>query len=584
MKPIEAVLRAPWLITPEGGELVLGVYERWLTTPRPERIAAAVEARGGVPFEGNDRDTELVGDVAIVAIDGPLVRKAELLDDLSSGATSYAWIGAQCRMIAEAASAGTVKNAILRFNTPGGEAAGCGVCSDEIRSLAELLESKGGELVGYIETQASSGGLYLVTQCSRVVAHVASRTGSLGVRFMLTDTSAAEKKLGITRHEVISHGSEGKRATPVDAEVLDRVQVLADDIFGVFVDAVASGRNVTPAEAIARFGGGDELIAEKALAAGIVDELGDLDSILAQLSAHSSSAPDLRAPRGTMKNPSETPITTAASPRAEGAAPAAPMRCAGCNADMTGQASYCATCFDEDDDKEDGDDEDAKALAAAGLLGKTRGETRANLTAFARTSLKASGAATADQALGLIKAGAEARAELEAARATAIAAAAAKAKAGVLAGLAAAVQSGRLTLGALVAADGPLVFVADAEAAKVQAAVKGVEARFAVKLQPGETRPSLLEALVGAFGEATYTAREASQIGVYLSAKGVALPAAHREAPPLPGQFAKVNEQTAAAAAALGIDPAVVVEHAQMRPADLSLEAMAKLAKENSTK
>jgi ClpP class serine protease len=479
VKPLEALLRAPWLITPDGGDLVLAVYQRWLTTARDERVAAALDARGGAPFEGNEHDTELVGDVAIVSIDGPLIRKAELLDDLSSGATSYQWIESQCSQIAAAVETGTVRNAILRFNTPGGEAAGCGICGDAIRRLRAALEARAGELIGYCETQASSGGLWLISQCTRRVAHVASRTGSLGVRFMLTDTSKAEKKFGIVRHEIISKGSEGKRGTPVDAEVLDRVQVLANDIFATFVDAVADGCGVTPEYALAHFGGGDELIAAKALEAGIVDELGDLDSILASLQSGGARIPTSRptfGARGTMNKD--------AAQRAAGAPPTVSdadneWKCEGCGEMMGPSAkSYCAKCAagSGDEDEPDGDeDEDTKALRGFGLLGKTRGETRARCTAFARSITAATGEKTAAGALGTIAAAvgdaATLKAEREEQRKTAEAA---RPKA-LREKLTAAVLTGRVKLGELAQTVPVLLGASMGAAEKALAAVEKQE-------------------------------------------------------------------------------------------------------------
>jgi len=457
MTPVARPLREPWVITPEGKAKVLSVYEHAKQLGVAARIAERMErAEAGEAF-ANERNAEVRGGVAVVSIDGPLMRKADLFSDIS-GATSYQWISGICDEIEMLHAAGQVKAALFVFNTPGGEAAGCGVCGDRIRALAQVLPVE-----GYAETQAASGGQWLISQCPRVTAHRQAFLGSLGVRSMIVDTSEMEEKAGIEVLELVATGSPKKRNTPVDDAVIERAQTLIDDIFTVFIEAVATGRGVTVAEAQEKYGQGEQLIADKALEAGLIDEIADLESVLARLQAGDThNGPAIRKGMTmTMKNQSAAVAAPPAADSKDGE-----WNCKGCNQPMGASAdAYCAHCMEGDDDEEDEEDEESKALAAAGLLGKTRKATRAGLAAFVSNVLEATSAKTGAAALAQVVAGARAKQELEAFRAQVEQKQASERAEGLAKGIATAIAAGRVTIGR-VCKEVPLMLGASKAAAR----------------------------------------------------------------------------------------------------------------------
>jgi len=505
MNRVAHPLREPWVITAEGKAKVLGIYERAHELGLAARVAER-QARiaAGEAFE-HERRAELVGQVAVIYVDGPLMRKAGLFSDIS-GATSYEWIGRMCAETTELYQQGRARTALFVFNTPGGEAAGCGIAADAIRALTELMHVE-----GYAETQAASGGQWLISQCTRVSAHRQAFLGSLGVRSMVIDDSGFGEKVGIKEIEIVADGSPAKRNTPVDDAVLAREQKLVNDIFSVFVDAVATGRGVTVDEAQAKFGQGAQLIATDALEVGLIDEVADLDTVLARLQAVGTlNGPGVRAGTKTMQIKTKTP--GASAPAVEGSD--SEWQCKGCSQMMGASAErYCAHCMEGDED-EDEEGEDAKALAAAGLRGKTVSETRKKLVAFVASVLEASGTKTASAAIPAILSGAQAKEDLRVFKEKSEAdAGTARAKA-VSDKLAGAIAAGKLTLG-VVSKECPLL--SGAPKAKVRAALAAITTQDAASV-------------VGAVVSAGVSEEFAASVDEWLESKGAsALPTPHRQ-------------------------------------------------------
>lgn len=408
MKSIPYPLRGAWLINDEGAALVMGVWETAQTTGRAERIALALEARDGQPF-ANERRCTVENGVAVMEIDGPLMRKAELFSDIS-GATSYQWIGAT----ADALRADTsVTKVIIRANSPGGEAAGAGECAEKIARLAAAKHVE-----GYVETQAASAMLWLLVQCTHITAHQTAQVGWVGAVRTLVNDSARDEKDGIKRVQIVSKGAEKKRTYPVDGDVIERAQRNSDDWGQLFTAAVAAGRRVSVATVLEDFGGGDGMFAEQALSVGLIDAIGDFESTLAGLAGVVSANGDLtgaRARQGDIQMAIDNKTALAAAPAA---APAATeWKCEGCN-EMYGPSAkaFCAKCAadddDEEDDEEDGDEAKALGLSDMKATSIARRSRMVELATFEASVFEATGAKSRGAALALIANGVAAVAQL----------------------------------------------------------------------------------------------------------------------------------------------------------------------------
>ena len=261
----------PWAISEPGLQLVLAVWSRG--EQFPDVLTRARAERGDKALLNDTGKMEIEGGVAVIPIVGPLMRHADMFSEIS-GATSYASIRRDLRA---ALASQDVHSILLRVNSPGGEANGCGELADQIRA-ADAVKP----VTAYAE-QACSGGYWLAAAAREIVAAPSAVLGSIGVRCGVMDDAKAQEKLGVRRVEIVSSQSPGKRGTPVDDAVIGRVQAHADALADVFIESVARFRGVSEKKVQRDFGAGDVLVGAAAVSAGLADRLGSFDSTLAAL-------------------------------------------------------------------------------------------------------------------------------------------------------------------------------------------------------------------------------------------------------------------------------------------------------------
>lgn len=410
-KPVPSSLAAPWAIEANWLRVVFGVWSRGqLEAAKLAEAKADWEARKSsrprldepsAPVEGTGGTLRVVGSVGVITIDGPLFRHATLFSDISGG-TSY---DAIWRGLESALANRSVETILLRINSPGGEADGVSELAKGIRAASEQKP-----VWAYVDGMCASAAYWLASQAQHIVAEETGEIGSIGVRVGIVDDSAAAEAAGIREIEIISSQSPGKRSSPVDDELIGRIQTRIDDLADIFVGAVAEGRGVSVDKVLSDFGQGDVMIASKALEAGLVDEVGNFNGTLAALSSagstSSSPARAARAARGAT-------MAIEKKPAAGGDAPPQEWKCEGCNEMMGASAkAYCAKCAEPDGDE---DEDEAKALGVDAKA--TAAERRARMVAlvgFEQRVFEATGAKSADAAVGRIAAGAKALGDVEA--------------------------------------------------------------------------------------------------------------------------------------------------------------------------
>lgn len=398
MTKIPYPLRDEWLITQEGADLIMRVWETAHTTGKAERIALALEQRDGQPFK-NERNCVVDNGIAVMSVDGPLMRKAELFTDIS-GATSYQWIGATCDKLRNDSS---VEKVVIRFNSPGGEAAGTGECAEKIAALA-----KAKYVEAYVETQCASAAMWLASQCKKITAHPTAQVGWIGAIRTLTDDSKRDEMQGVREIQIVSKGAEKKRTQPMTDAVVSRAQRNIDEWGKLFTSAVAKGRRVSPEQVLKDFGGGDGMFSEAAVKVGLVDRIGNFESVMSRLS---SAVSDDFSNKGVFMSMPEDGVQAADADNE--------WKCAGCKEMMGPSATkYCAKCAEDDGDgdEDDGDDSDEDEAKALNLDAKANRGTRmariAALVEFEAKAIAACGAVDRDAALTAMVEGVEAKAEI----------------------------------------------------------------------------------------------------------------------------------------------------------------------------
>ncbi|HEY0840739.1 MAG TPA: signal peptide peptidase SppA [Vulgatibacter sp.] len=196
------------------------------------------------------------GDVGVVEVKGPIAESEKTVRDLH-------------RFLED----DSIKAVIVRVDSPGGAVAP----SQEIHAEVIRLKQKKPVVIS-MGSAAASGGYYLAAGASHIVANPGTITGSIGVIAQLPNLTEIADKVGFRMNTVKSGSAKdlGNPFRPFSETDRDVFQGLIDDVFGQFVRAVAEGRDLPEAEVLA-IADGRILTGKQAMAAGLVDQLGNFE-------------------------------------------------------------------------------------------------------------------------------------------------------------------------------------------------------------------------------------------------------------------------------------------------------------------
>ena len=228
---------------------------------------------------GELEETVLVGD------DGPKILMVEI-DGVISAEPEQGFFGPGESLLARvreeldlAREDDEIRALIVRVDSPGGTVTASDILYDELR---RFKAERGIPVVAHFMGVAASGGYYLAMAADQIVAQPTTVTGSIGVIFGGVNVAGLLEKIGIEDQTLVSGsfkdaGSLLRRMTPAEKQQL---QSVLDDMFGRFLDVVASGRTELAREEIEALADGRIYSAQQALDAGLVDRLGNLDDAI----------------------------------------------------------------------------------------------------------------------------------------------------------------------------------------------------------------------------------------------------------------------------------------------------------------
>jgi protease-4 len=206
-------------------------------------------------------------DIAFIVGEGSITRGEESDGDgLESGAFD--------RMLEKVGNDSSVKAAIIRINSPGGEV----VASDDMWRAMNQLKAKKPMVISMAD-EAASGGYYMAMTGSPIVAYPGTITGSIGVVFGKPNLHGLYDKLGITK-DTVSRGkfalidSDYASLTPEErAKLKEGIDATYED----FLDKVSRARK-KPVSEIEPVAQGRVWLGDQAKGKGLVDELGGIDA------------------------------------------------------------------------------------------------------------------------------------------------------------------------------------------------------------------------------------------------------------------------------------------------------------------
>lgn len=282
-----------WLITPDGLSLILEIFDRRLSGERltDEEIAVRLEEAGA---HGSGEDgANIQNGVGILPIHGPIFGKANLMTQLS-GATS---MEAFRQDLASMVENPQVKSVLLDIDSPGGT-------SDMVAEAgAEIFAARDAKpIYALANGMAGSAAYWLASQATKAYSSPSGSVGSIGAFTVHEDQSVADANAG-RKYTFVSAGkykTEGNPHLPLTQEGREYRQELIDELYGEFVDAVASGRNVSSDDVVANYGQGRMVLPKKALEVGMIDDITEYNDLLGSLTEQQPQTISLYIPGQTV--------------------------------------------------------------------------------------------------------------------------------------------------------------------------------------------------------------------------------------------------------------------------------------------
>lgn len=173
----------------------------------------------------------------------------------------------------------SIAGVLVRIDSPGGAVAPSQELHMGVKRLAETKP-----VVISMGTVAASGGYYVAAAGHEIFANPSTVTGSIGVRLQLTNVQGLMQHIGITSENITTgkFKAAGSPFQELTAEERAYLQGVLNDMRDEFVAAVAAGRGLTR-EKVETLADGRIFTGRQALAAGLVDALGDLQAALLRL-------------------------------------------------------------------------------------------------------------------------------------------------------------------------------------------------------------------------------------------------------------------------------------------------------------
>ena len=195
------------------------------------------------------------------------------------GDASPGTIGGQTlsRLVMRVTEDDSIKAVVLRVDSPGGSMFASEVIYDQL----EVLKAAGKPLVVSMGSVAASGGYYISMLADEIWASATTLSGSIGVGALFPTFQRAFGFLGIHVDGIGTTSLTGQfsplRELGVDVRQL--IELSTQDAYRVFVNKVATDRNIDPAR-VGEIAQGRVWIGTDALEIGLIDQIGGLQDAI----------------------------------------------------------------------------------------------------------------------------------------------------------------------------------------------------------------------------------------------------------------------------------------------------------------
>ncbi|WDR05557.1 S49 family peptidase [Devosia rhodophyticola] len=282
----ERLLNRPLLIEPAKAHTILSVLEGRIAPGLMEETVPPDASRfigSGKRPDGGGSFVRALGSTAIITIDGSLVNRGAWLNS-NSGLVSYEGIAAQVK---DAAEDKDIKNIVLDINSSGGEATGM---FSVIETIWAARKTK--RVMAVVNDVACSAAYGIASAADRIYVSPTSIVGSIGVVMMHLDRSVEMATKGIrpTLIHAGEHKVDGNPFAALDDDVRETLQSDCDTFYHQFLAFVEGGRKGRLSAKAAMHTEARTYIGVAAIAAGLADDFGSIDEVIARLARPASKS------------------------------------------------------------------------------------------------------------------------------------------------------------------------------------------------------------------------------------------------------------------------------------------------------
>jgi capsid assembly protease len=224
--------------------------------------------------------------IAVISISGTLVKKASWMD-AESGLQSYETIRT---MLADARDDPGIRGVLLDVDSPGGEVGGLFDLADEVYAVREQKPC-----YAIANDEAFSAAYALASSAQRLFVTRTGGVGSIGVIAVHMDQSGWDEKMGRKYTAIYAGARKNDFSThqPLSDDARANLQGEVDRLYEIFVASVARNRGLAPA--LIRKTDAGLFWGEKAIGAGLADQVGSFDDALAAVTQASRASRQVRA-------------------------------------------------------------------------------------------------------------------------------------------------------------------------------------------------------------------------------------------------------------------------------------------------
>jgi len=173
-----------------------------------------------------------------------------------------------------------IRGIILRIDSPGGAVGP----SQEIYGEVLKTRESGKTIYASMGALAASGGYYIASAAEKIFANPGTLTGSIGVIMVFPNAKGLMEKIGF-QPEIVKAGEYKDIGSPARAMTQKErklLQTVVTDVHQQFIEAVASGRDISVAE-VTKIADGRILTGRQAYSLNLVDQMGGLQVSIDQL-------------------------------------------------------------------------------------------------------------------------------------------------------------------------------------------------------------------------------------------------------------------------------------------------------------